>query len=116
MKIIHYGEAAPQRFEGDAVRGVTGRVAIGAEDGADRFCMRVFELAASGYTPKHSHEWEHEIFVHQGAGEVFRDGGWVPVGPGHVVFIPGGERHQIRNAGAGPFVFACLIPAGAPEL
>ncbi|MBW2198527.1 MAG: cupin domain-containing protein, partial [Deltaproteobacteria bacterium] len=35
---------------------------------------------------------------------------------GHVIFIPGNEAHQLRNAGEDPLVFACLIPSGAPEL
>lgn len=116
MKIMHYSEATPQMFDGDEVRGVTGRVAIGHADGADNFCMRVFELAADGHTPRHQHEWEHEIFFHAGQGEVYQDGRWKPVTPGTTVFIPGNERHQIRNCGPQPLVFVCLIPSGAPEL
>ncbi|MGA7143811.1 MAG: cupin domain-containing protein [Desulfobacterales bacterium] len=116
MKIIHYSEAEPKHFDSDHVKGVTGRVVIGKSDGAENFCMRVFELSENGYTPKHSHEWEHEIVIHSGSGEVLSDGKWTPVGKGHIVFIPGHEDHQIRNAGRDPLVFACLIPSGAPEL
>lgn len=116
MKVAHYTDAAEKVFSGEGVSGVTGRVAVGRADGADRFCMRVFELAEGGYTPRHAHDWEHEIFVHAGGGEVLREGQWVPIHPGYALFIPGGEEHQIRNAGAEPFVFVCLIPAGPPEL
>jgi oxalate decarboxylase/phosphoglucose isomerase-like protein (cupin superfamily) len=38
------------------------------------------------------------------------------VAPGDAVFVPGGEEHQIRNAGTAPLTFLCLIPAGAPEI
>ncbi|GBC60218.1 cupin [Desulfonema ishimotonii] len=116
MKIIHYSEIAPRSYNGDAVKGVSGRVAIGSADGAANFCMRVFELAPDGFTPRHSHEWEHEVFFHAGRGDVWQDGKWIPVEAGCTVFIPGNEEHQIRNAGDDKLVFVCLIPAGVPEL
>ena len=116
MKVIRYTEAPVTRFDNEKARGVGGRVAIGQADGARNFCMRVFEVDAGGHTPRHSHAWEHEIFFHAGEGEVWRDGAWVGVGPGSVAFIPGGEEHQIRNAGQGRLTFVCLIPAGVPEL
>ena len=116
MKIIHYREAEPKHFNSDIAKGVTGRVVIGKADGADNFCMRFFELSAGGCSPRHSHEWEHEIVIHSGKGEVLCQEKWVPVTPGYVIFIPGNEDHQIRNAGDEPLVFACLIPSGFPEL
>ena len=116
MKIIHYSEAEPKHFDADNVKGVTGRVVIGNSDGAKNFCMRIFELSEKGYSPRHSHEWEHEILIHSGKGEVLNNEKWVPVSKGHVVFIPGNEDHQIRNTGKDPLIFACLIPSGVPEL
>lgn len=64
MKIMDYREAPVQTYDGGAVKDVRGRVAIGKADGAERFCMRVFELGAGGFTPRHRHDWEHEIFFH----------------------------------------------------
>jgi len=106
----------PIRFDNDVAKGVSGRVVIGKEDGAENFCMRVFEVSRDGYSPKHSHEWEHEIFIHSGEGAVFSAGKWIPVESGHVIFIPGNEEHQIKNTGEVPLVFVCLIPAGVPEI
>ena len=116
MKIMHYTEAEPRHFDTDTARGVTGRVVIGKDDGANNFCMRFFELSSGGFTPMHTHEWEHEIIIHGGNGEVLCKGEWVPVNLGYTVFIPGNEEHQIRNASDEPLVFACVIPAGPPEL
>ncbi|MEE4166462.1 MAG: cupin domain-containing protein [Desulfocapsaceae bacterium] len=117
MKIVsHYSSTPFQEFEGDVVHGVTGRVVIGKDDGAANFCMRIFTLAPGGFTPRHSHEWEHEILIHEGAGQVNRDNEWVDVSSGSVVFIPGNEEHQFRNNSDANLVFACLIPKGAPEL
>jgi len=116
MKIAPYREHEEKVFDTDPAKGVKGRVVIGKRDGATNFCMRVFEITAGGHTPKHSHEWEHEIFFHQGEGEVFKDGTYVPVKAGDIALIPGGEEHQIRNVGQTDLVFVCLIPTGYPEL
>ncbi len=115
MKIGSYLEASPKEYGSPATAAV-GRVAVGKADGAANFCMRVFELGQNGSTPRHSHEWEHEIFFHKGKGQVLKNGEWQDVSPGDVAFIPGGEDHQIRNAGEGDLVFVCVIPAGYPEL
>lgn len=118
MKIIPYQEIEAVSFDSDVVKGVQGRVAVGRDDGAMNFCMRIFEIEPKGFTPCHTHDWEHEIFFHAGKGEVLLFGEWIPVEAGHVVFVPGGLEHQIRNSSTGKsnLVFACVIPAGAPEL
>ncbi len=116
MKIREYSKIEPKKFESKETKGVTGRIAIGKAEGANNFCMRVFEVAPGGYTPRHTHEWEHEIFVHAGNGEFLNDGKWNPAKTGDAVFIPGNEEHQIRNTGKNLLVFICLIPSSAPEL
>ena len=101
---------------GKGCKGVSIRWLITKDMGAENFAMRLFEVEPEGNTPLHSHEWEHEIIIHAGKGEVFCEGEWVPVTRGYTVFIPGNEEHQIRNAGDELLVFACVIPAGPPEL
>lgn len=116
MKLIHYESVRPTYFNNDAAKGVAGRVVVGKADGANNFCMRVFEVAPGGYTPKHAHSWEHEIFVHAGTGEVYGNGQWNPIEKGNVIFMPPNEEHQIKNTGKELLVFACLVPSVAPEL
>ncbi len=116
MLIKKYSDVRPTHINNDKAKGIAGRVVIGKADGANNFCMRVFEIAPSGNTPKHAHAWEHEIFVHAGEGEIFCKGQWHTAKAGTVVLIPGNEEHQIRNAGSDPFTFVCLVPSGAPEL
>lgn len=116
VKIIAYSDVEPTYFENPQVKGVAGRVVIGKNDNANNFCMRVFEIASGGNTPRHSHDWEHEVFVHSGEGEVYGEGQWKPLQAGNVIFIPGNKEHQIRNVGKGKLVFVCLVPSGAPEL
>jgi quercetin dioxygenase-like cupin family protein len=116
MKVVHYRDTFPQSFDSEIVKNVTGRVVIGKDDGAPNFCMRVFTIGADGFTPRHSHQWEHEIFIHAGKGQVFRQGQWNDVEAGSVIFIPGNEEHQLRNAGTEDLTFVCLIPQGVAEL
>lgn len=116
MKVMPYTEVESTYFDNDKMKGVRARVVIGKDDGAKNFCMRVFEIAPGGYTPAHSHEWEHEIFVHSGNGEIFINDQWEAIQGGTVIFMPEGEEHQIRNSGKDLLVFVCLIPSGVPEL
>ena len=116
MKIINYTSVLPTSFDNDQVKGVTGRVVIGKNDGANNFCMRIFEIAPGGNTLKHVHAWEHEMFIHAGAGEIFGNGKWIPVKSGTIIFMPPNEEHQIRNTGKELLILACLVPSIAPEL
>lgn len=116
MKIINYTSVTPTYFDNDQAKGVAGRVVVGKADDANNFCMRIFEIAPGGNTPKHTHPWEHEMFIHSGAGEIYGNGKWNSVKPGTVVFMPPNEEHQIRNIRKEPLILACLVPSVAPEL
>ena len=91
------------------LKGVDLLPSITDKDGAPHFSMRLFRLAPEGYTPFHTHSWEHEVFVVGGAGEVVCEEENVPLGPGMAVFVPGGERHRFR-AGDEGMVFLCCVP------
>lgn len=116
MKVVNYNDVMPVMMNNDMVKNVAGRVMVGKEDGAQNFCMRVFEVGKDGFTPKHAHDWEHEVFVHNGRGEVFIEDKWHPVSKGSAVFIPANVEHQFKNASDETFTFVCLIPSGAPEI
>ena len=116
MKINPYTSVTPVLVDNDQAKGIAARVVIGKEDGASHFCMRIFEIAPGGHSPRHAHPWEHEIFIHSGEGEIYDGRVWHPICPGTVLFVAPGEEHQVRNKGARKLVFACLIPSGVPEL
>lgn len=116
MKVIHYTDIPPIAMDNDMVRQVAGRVLIGREDGAPNFCMRRFEIGPAGYTPKHSHDWEHEVFVLEGEGQVFIQDQWYPLTQGTAVYVPSNVEHQFKNDSAEPFAFLCLVPSQAPEI
>lgn len=116
MKLINYKSVPATHFNNDQAKEIAGRVVAGKADGANNFCMRIFEIAPGGHTPKHSHPWEHEMFIHSGVGEIYGNGKWNPLGPGNVVFMPSEEEHQVRNTGNELLILACLVPSVAPEL
>ena len=51
-------------------QGCSIRWLVGEAEGAPNFAMRQFEVAVGGHTPKHSHPYEHEVFVLEGRGVV----------------------------------------------
>ncbi len=110
MKVVHYEriELAPVEMEGAA--GARTRCLIGERDGAPGFTMRQFEIAPGGHTPKHAHEYEHEVFILEGTGVVLEDNVENALRPGTVVFVPPSQVHQFRNTGSQPLKFLCLIP------
>ncbi len=110
MDIKHYSEVEPQGgLEGSV--GVRIRWLIKETMGAKNFVMRHFEIEPQGHTPRHSHPWEHEMFVLSGQGTVTNSKEEKSLKPGDVVFIPGGETHQFKNNGNEPFTLLCLIPS-----
>ena len=74
------------------------------------FTMRQFEVAPGGNTPRHSHGFEHEVFVLEGDGIVLDSRGEHRLCPGVAVYIAPDEIHQFRNTGNRPLKFLCLIP------
>ena len=98
----------PMAMEGAA--GVTMRMMVGRADGAPNFAMRHFTVEAGGHTPRHSHDYEHEVFVVAGAARVEQGDEFEDLGPGDVVFVRPNTTPQFVNTGSDPFVFLCLVP------
>jgi len=110
LKLVHFSEvpAAPVAEEG--AEGVSVRWVIGEDDGAPNFAMRVFEVKPGGHTPRHSHPWEHEVFVLAGEGVLFCAGREHQFREGDVIFVPQNEEHQFLNRSADTLRFICVVP------
>jgi len=131
MQVIDPAEVERQAMEMEGARGVTMRVLIGPDwarglqtargtpatseevapiAGAPTFVMRLFEVARGGHTPMHAHDWEHEVFVLEGEGELASPESRLPLRPGVAAFVPPGETHQFVNTGDGALRFLCIVP------
>jgi len=96
--------------DGKTVVNAVKRVLIGPDQGAPTFIMRLFTLGEGGFSPYHTHPWEHEAFVLAGDGIVKSADGETRVSAGDFIFVPPNEEHQFLNSGYKPFEFLCIIP------
>ena len=113
MKVNSCEQVAQQPVEMEGSQGCQVRWLLGERDGAPNFAMRQFEVAPGGFTPRHSHPYEHEVFILEGHGEVFEGDSPHPLAAGDVVFVKPDEVHQFRNTGDVPLKFLCLVPNSA---
>ncbi len=110
MLIRNAQEVQGKPVEMDGASAVTMRMMVGRADGAPNFAMRHFTVAPGGHTPRHSHDYEHEIYVVEGAGRVEQDGVFRDLKAGDVVYVKANATHQFVNAGPDPFKFLCMVP------
>jgi len=110
MKHVHYKEVKAQKATEAGAEGCRVRWLISDEDGAPNFYMRRFELEPDGRTPRHTHPWEHEVYVLEGEGTLLCKGGGEPFRAGDVVYIPPGEAHSFTAGPKAPVAFLCMIP------
>ena len=116
MKVSHAENIEEKPVEMPGAHGCTVRWLVSESDGAPNFAMRQFEVEPGGYTPRHSHAYEHEVYVLQGQGIVLEGDVEHPLTTGDVVLVPPDEIHQFRNTGNSPMKFICLVPHSAAGL
>jgi quercetin dioxygenase-like cupin family protein len=109
VRILHYRDVKAEDA-GEGTSKLSVRWLITKEMGAENFAMRLFEMDPGGYSPFHSHSWEHEVFILEGEGVVVSGGKERKVGTGSVIFVSSNEKHQFRNNGEKTLKFLCLIP------
>lgn len=109
MEIFHYREVEAEDA-GEGTCKLTVRWLITQEMGAENFAMRLFEMEPEGYSPFHSHPWEHEFFILEGEGVVVEGKEERQFRAGDVIFIPPNEKHQFKNNTEKTVKFICLIP------
>lgn len=109
MKLFHYRDVEAKSAEEGASR-LRVRWLITKEAGAENFAMRMFEMEVGGYSPFHSHPWEHEVFILEGEGLVVGEDDKRKFGAGDAILILPNEKHQFKNDGKKTLKFLCLIP------
>lgn len=109
IRNIDEAERSEVRMEG--VKGATMAIMVGRGDGAPNFAIRQFVVEPGGHTPRHSHDYEHEVFVVSGEGDILLEGERHPIRGGDVIYVPADEEHQFRSdAGGEGLRFLCAVP------
>jgi quercetin dioxygenase-like cupin family protein len=113
MNLKHLTDVPANDVTMEGAAGCRVRWLLGEKDSAPNFAMREFEVSPGGHTPKHFHDYEHEVFVLAGRGVVVDGDQERPLAPGDVVFVAPNDVHQFRNTGSDTLRFLCLIPNSA---
>jgi quercetin dioxygenase-like cupin family protein len=110
MKIGKESAVGAEPAEVGEAKGVGMKILMSEKDGAPTAVMRVFEVEPGGYTPFHTHSWEHEVYVLEGKG-VVREGQKEHIlDKGTFVLVEPGEEHQFINRGDDVLRFICVVP------
>jgi quercetin dioxygenase-like cupin family protein len=73
-------------------------------NGADSTVIVPFSIAPGGHLGWHTDSLEETQYIIAGSGELQRDDGNFPVGPGCVFLLPKDVRHDLRNTGTEPLL------------
>ena len=109
MLIRNLKDVPVKPVEMAGVKGVKMAVMAGHEHGCPNFALRQFQVEPGGHSPRHSHDYEHEVFIVSGGGTVLLEGTVNPLRAGDVVYVPADQEHQF-TAGAEGMNFLCLVP------
>jgi len=110
MKHVHYTDVKAEVVDVEGAKDVKIRWLIAKKDGAENFTMRLFDVKPGGHTPLHQHDWEHEVFIVSGSGELQKKNDKESFHQGDVIFVPSMEWHQFVNTGNELLQFICVIP------
>jgi len=110
MKLKHYSEVELEKVEVDGAKGAHIRWLISEKDGAPNFATRMFEVDPEGFTPYHTHSWEHENFILEGEGALVTEDGDKPFKQGDIIYVPSMFKHSYKNTGTSVLKFLCVIP------
>lgn len=113
MKVNHHTDIELKSVEMEGAANTKVRQLIGQNVSAANFAMRMFELDPGGHTPRHQHDYEHEIYVLEGEGVVLDGDKQHPLRPGDVIYVHPNDVHQFRNSGTQTMKMLCLIPNSA---
>lgn len=97
----------PVQMEG--VEGASMAVMVGRGDGAPHFALRSFRVEPGGHTPRHSHDYEHEVYIVSGSGTILLGDETKQIRAGDVIYVKADLEHQFQS-GDEPLRFLCMVP------
>ncbi len=97
MQVFNYSTVEAEDVVDKDASNLTVRWLITKDMGAPNFAMRLFEVTEGGYSPLHTHPWEHEVFILEGEGKVTDGKTAMPLKPNDIVYTAPDEWHQFKN-------------------
>ena len=110
MHKVNVNSTPDAQVKEEGAVGVKIKWLINENNGAPTFLMRQFTLDAGGHTPFHTHDWEHEVYVLDGAGVVKYEEKEENIAPGDAILIPPNKKHQFRASSDKQLKFLCMVP------
>jgi quercetin dioxygenase-like cupin family protein len=110
LAVFHERDFNGFKLQGEGIKDVVKKSIITPAEGWKGHVMRIFEIGAGGYTPKHAHPWYHVNYILEGKGELYLDGAVNQVEAGSYAYVPENSIHQFKNTGDGTFRFICIVP------
>jgi quercetin dioxygenase-like cupin family protein len=104
-------DVTPQSYDVPDISGLVKHILIGPDDGAPNFIIRYFQIEPGGYSRLESHLQEHGILILHGQARIQLNDEFQEINPLDVVFIPGGDEHQLVNVSDEIMGFICVIPS-----
>ena len=89
---------------------------LGPDDGVPNYVMLYVQHPAGGNSAQHTHEWEHQAFITEGAGVLWVEGTEYPIKKGDCVLVPPGREHQFRNTGSAPMCRVTINPLSSVQM
>jgi len=108
MRKVSTAEVDGSRPEG--TKGVVFKQLLAKNVQAPNFYLRLFDVEPGGNTPRHSHAWEHEVFVVSGRGKIVLEGSESALSEGDAVLVEPNETHQFVNDSTTTMRMICVIP------
>lgn len=97
-------------MQGKDVSGATKKLCISEKEGWKGWALRVIELAPNGYTPEHSHGWQHINYILSGEGVLMMEHEEHKVTADSIAYVPEWTLHQFKNTGNTTLKFICIVP------
>ena len=94
----------------DAVKGVSMEILIGKAEESPTCVMRRFKVESGGYTFKHTHDFEHVVYVLSGKATLYAENGEFELNAGTHLIVKPNELHQFKADRGEDFEFLCTIP------
>ena len=110
MILKHMRRCAGRAMTMPGAQGCGDADVVWAGGGCPNFAMRKFTVKAGGETPRHRHDYEHEVYILAGEGVAFGNGKENAIRAGDALYVPANEVHRFGTRGGR--VGVCMHGAG----